>query len=65
MRPSLFEHDLFPGARVRSLVNTATIGEMQCLLDPVRQVGSYRVSVRVHRAVTATVTVEVRAVGGA
>jgi large subunit ribosomal protein L9 len=33
--------------------------------DPVRQVGSYQVSVRVHRAVTAMVTVEVRAVGGA
>src|SRR5690349_7493013 len=33
--------------------------------DPVRQVGSYQVSARLHRAVTATVTIEVRAVGGA
>jgi len=33
--------------------------------DPVRQVGSYQVSARLHRAVTANVTIEVRAVGGA
>ncbi|HEY0583457.1 MAG TPA: 50S ribosomal protein L9 [Chloroflexota bacterium] len=33
--------------------------------DPVRQVGSYQVTARLHRAVTATVTVEVRAIGSA
>jgi large subunit ribosomal protein L9 len=33
--------------------------------DPVRQIGSYQVTARLHRAVTATVTVEVRAIGGA
>ena len=33
--------------------------------DPVRQIGSYQVTARLHRAVTATVTVEVRAVGSA
>jgi large subunit ribosomal protein L9 len=33
--------------------------------DPVRQVGSYQVSARLHRAVTAMVTIEVRAIGGA
>ena len=33
--------------------------------DPVRQVGSYQVTARLHRAVNATVTIEVRAVGGA
>src|SRR5919197_3402245 len=33
--------------------------------DPVRQIGSYKVTARLHRAVTATVTVEVRAVGSA
>jgi ribosomal protein L9 len=32
---------------------------------PVRQVGSYEVTARLHRAVTATLTIEVRAVGGA
>jgi large subunit ribosomal protein L9 len=31
--------------------------------DPVRQVGSYQVTARIHRAVTASVTVEVRAIG--
>jgi large subunit ribosomal protein L9 len=31
--------------------------------DTVRQVGSYQVSARLHRAVTATLTVEVRAIG--
>jgi large subunit ribosomal protein L9 len=35
------------------------------ITEPVRQVGSYQVSARLHRAVTATVTIEVRAVGGA
>ena len=34
------------------------------IADPVRQVGSYQVSARLHRAVTANVTIEVRAVGG-
>jgi large subunit ribosomal protein L9 len=34
------------------------------IADPVRQVGSYEVSARLHRNVTATVTIEVRAVGG-
>jgi large subunit ribosomal protein L9 len=33
------------------------------ITEPVRQVGSYKVSARLHRAVTATVTVEVRAIG--
>lgn len=33
--------------------------------DPVRQVGSYHVTARLHRTVSATVTVEVRAVGSA
>jgi large subunit ribosomal protein L9 len=33
--------------------------------DPVRQIGSYKVTARLHRAVTATVTVEVRAIGSA
>jgi large subunit ribosomal protein L9 len=33
--------------------------------DHIRLIGSYAVSVRVHRTVTATVTVEVRALGGA
>src|SRR5438128_6056507 len=33
--------------------------------DPVRQVGSYQVTARLHRTVTATVTVEVRAIGSA
>jgi large subunit ribosomal protein L9 len=35
------------------------------IADPVRQVGSYQVAARLHRAVTATVTIEVRAIGGA
>ena len=35
------------------------------IADPVRQVGSYPVTARLHRNVTATVTIEVRAVGGA
>jgi large subunit ribosomal protein L9 len=35
------------------------------LTDPVRQVGSYQVHARLHRAVSANVTIEVRAVGGA
>jgi large subunit ribosomal protein L9 len=35
------------------------------IADPVRQVGSYPVTARLHRAVTATVTIEVRALGGA
>lgn len=35
------------------------------IADPVRQVGSYQVTARVHRAVTATITVEVRAIGNA
>jgi large subunit ribosomal protein L9 len=35
------------------------------IVDPVRQIGSYQVTARLHRAVTATVTVEVRATGGA
>src|SRR5579859_4322303 len=34
------------------------------IAEPVRQVGSYPVTARIHRAVTATITVEVRAVGG-
>ena len=34
------------------------------IADPVRQVGSYAVTARLHRAVTATVTIDVRAVGG-
>jgi large subunit ribosomal protein L9 len=33
------------------------------LADPVRQVGSYQATARLHRAVTATLTIEVRAVG--
>jgi large subunit ribosomal protein L9 len=35
------------------------------ITEPVRQVGSYKVTARLHRAVTATITVEVRAIGGA
>jgi large subunit ribosomal protein L9 len=35
------------------------------IADPVRQVGSYQVAARLHRAVTANVTIEVRAIGGA
>jgi large subunit ribosomal protein L9 len=35
------------------------------LTDPVRQVGSFQVNARLHRAVNANVTIEVRAVGGA
>jgi large subunit ribosomal protein L9 len=35
------------------------------ITEPVRQVGSYHVSARLHRTVTATVTVEVRAIGSA
>lgn len=35
------------------------------ITEPVRQVGSYHVSARLHRAVTATITVEVRALGSA
>jgi large subunit ribosomal protein L9 len=35
------------------------------IADPVRQVGSYPVTARLHRNVTATVTIEVRAIGGA
>src|ERR1043166_1483366 len=34
------------------------------IVDPVRQVGSYQVSARLHRNVTATLTIEVRAIGG-
>jgi len=34
------------------------------IAEPVRQVGSYEVAARLHRNVTATVTIEVRAVGG-
>jgi large subunit ribosomal protein L9 len=33
--------------------------------DPVRQVGSYQVSARLHRSVTANVTIDVRAIGTA
>ena len=33
--------------------------------EPVRQVGSYHVTARLHRGVTATITVEVRALGSA
>jgi large subunit ribosomal protein L9 len=33
--------------------------------DPVRQIGSYQVTARLHRGVAATVTVEVRALGSA
>jgi large subunit ribosomal protein L9 len=33
--------------------------------DPVRQLGSYPVIARLHRGVSATVTIEVRAIGGA
>ena len=35
------------------------------IADPVRQVGSYQVAARLHHGVTATVTIEVRALGGA
>jgi large subunit ribosomal protein L9 len=35
------------------------------IAEPVRQVGSYEVTARLHRAVTATLTIDVRAVGGA
>src|SRR5579871_1053956 len=35
------------------------------IADAVRQVGSYHVTARLHRNVTATVTIEVRAVGSA
>jgi large subunit ribosomal protein L9 len=35
------------------------------LVDPVRQVGTYQVTARLHRAVHANVTIEVRALGGA
>ena len=35
------------------------------IADPVRHVGSYQVTAKLHRAVTATLTVEVRAIGGA
>ncbi|MBV9329079.1 MAG: 50S ribosomal protein L9 [Chloroflexi bacterium] len=35
------------------------------IAEPVRQVGSYTVSARLHRSVTASVTIDVRAVGGA
>ena len=31
--------------------------------EPVRQIGSYTVTARLHKAVTANVTVEVRAIG--
>jgi large subunit ribosomal protein L9 len=34
------------------------------ITEPVRQVGSYSVSARLHRGVTANVTVEVRPIGG-
>jgi large subunit ribosomal protein L9 len=33
------------------------------ITEPVRQIGSYHVTARLHRAVTATVTLDVRAVG--
>src|SRR5205809_6233539 len=33
------------------------------ITEPVRQVGSYQVSARLHRAVTANITLDVRAVG--
>jgi large subunit ribosomal protein L9 len=35
------------------------------IVEPVRQVGSYQVTARLHRAVSANVTIEVRAVGSA
>jgi large subunit ribosomal protein L9 len=35
------------------------------LVEPVRQVGTHQVTARLHRAVSANVTIEVRAVGGA
>jgi large subunit ribosomal protein L9 len=35
------------------------------IAEPVRQLGSHQVTARLHRAVTANLTVEVRAVGGA
>jgi len=34
------------------------------ITEPVRQVGSYQVTARLHRAVTASPTIEVRAIGG-
>jgi large subunit ribosomal protein L9 len=34
------------------------------IAEPVRQVGSYQVTARLHPAVSATVTVDVRAIGG-
>jgi large subunit ribosomal protein L9 len=34
------------------------------IADPVRQVGTYQVAARLHRAVTANVTIDVRAIGG-
>ncbi len=35
------------------------------IAEPVRQLGTYHVTARLHRSVTATVTVEVRAIGSA
>jgi large subunit ribosomal protein L9 len=35
------------------------------LTEPVRQLGSYQVTARLHKNVTASLTIEVRAVGGA
>lgn len=35
------------------------------IAEPVRQVGSYQVTARLHRAVTAAVTIDVRALSGA
>jgi large subunit ribosomal protein L9 len=34
------------------------------IAEPVRQVGSYQVTARIHRSINANVTIEVRAIGG-
>ena len=43
---------------------THRFGDLE-IAEPVRQVGSYHVNARLHRTVTATITVEVRALGSA
>ena len=52
-------------AAVQSQLGVALDRRELEIAEPVRQVGAHQVSARLHRAVTATLTVEVRAIGSA
>jgi large subunit ribosomal protein L9 len=49
-------------AAIQTQLGTAVERRDLEIAEPVRQVGSYQVSARLHRAVTATLTIDVRAV---